>query len=159
VQGPTTSTFVTTVSADGKTLTSVINNNGDVGHPSFFLQNYSFLTTPLLPTGNVSYDYTIELLSATGTVTEFDDFGRSSASFGSGTILSGQVAVNYAGGYFGYFGINIQDGQGTAHAVVTLTNLSAPAVVPEPQSAALVALALGGLVASRRRTARAASRA
>ena len=144
------SSFSTSVSADGLVLTSLIDNNGDLTHPSFFLQNYSFLTIPLLPTGPISYDYAIELFSATGDVTMFDDFGNS-ASYASGTTVSGTYSTNYSGGYFGYFGVNIDDSLGTASAIVTLTNLSAPAPVPEPGTIALTALGLAALATIRRR--------
>ena len=146
----TSSTFSTSVSADGLVLTSMISNNGDSGHPSFFLQNYSFLTVPLLPTGLISYDYAIELFSATGFVEMFDDFGNNS-SYASGTIVRGTYSTNYTGGYFGYFGININDFAGTASAIVTLTNLSAP--VSAPGTIALAALGLAALVTTRRRQA------
>lgn len=128
-------------------LTSLIANNGDLDHPSFWLQNYSFLTIPLLPTGPISYDYAIELFSATGDVTMFDDFGNS-ASYASGTTVSGTYSTNYSGGYFG---VNIDDFSGTASAIVTLTNLSAPAPVPEPGTIALTALGLAALATIRRR--------
>ena len=146
----TISTFSTSVSANGLVLTSLIANNGDLDHPSFWLQNYSFLTIPLLPTGPISYDYAIELFSATGVVTMFDDFGHS-ASYTSGTTVSGIYSTNYSGGYFGYFGVNIDDFSGTASAIVTLTNLSAPAPVPEPGTIALTALGLAALATIRRR--------
>ncbi len=126
----------------------MIANNRDTGHPSFFLQNYSFLTVPLLPTGPISYDYAIELLSPTGFVDMFDDFGNSS-SYASGTIVSGTYSTNYSGGYFGYFGVNIDDFSGTASAIVRLTNLSAP--VSAPGTIALAALGLAALATTRRR--------
>ena len=141
----TISTFSTSVSANGLVLTSMIANNGDTGHPSFFLQNYSFLTVPLLPTGPISYDYAIELLSPTGFVDMFDDFGNSS-SYASGTTVSGTYSTNYSGGYFG---VNIDDFSGTASAIVTLTNLSAP--VSAPGTIALAALGLAALATTRRR--------
>ena len=144
----TISSFSTSVSANGLVLTSLIGNNGDSGHPSFFLQNYSFLTIPLLPTGPISYNYAIALFSATGVVNMFDDFGNSS-SYASGTTVSGTYSANYSGGYFGYFGVNINDGSGTASAVVTLTNLSAP--VSTPGTIALAALGLAALATTRRR--------
>ena len=144
----TVSSFSTSVSANGLVLTSLIANNGDTGHPSFFLQNYSYLTTALLPTGPISYDYAIELFSTTGSVDMFDDFGNNS-SYASGTTVSGTYSANYSGGYFGYFGVNINDGFGTASAVVTLTNLSAP--VSTPGTIALAALGLAALATTRRR--------
>ena len=144
----TISTFSTSVSANGLVLTSMIANNGDTGHPSFFLQNYSFLTVALLPTGPISYDYAIELLSATGFVDMFDDFGHSS-SYASGTTVSGTYSANYSGGYFGYFGVNINDSSGTASAIVRLTNLSAS--VSAPGTIALAALGLAALATTRRR--------
>lgn len=146
----TISTFSTSVSADGLVLTSLIANNGDLGHPSFFLQNYSFLTIPLLPTGPISYHYAIELFSAGGFVTMFDDFGNSS-SYASGTTVSGTYSANYSGGYFGYFGVNIDDLSGTASAIVTLTNLSAPVPVSAPGTITLAALGLAALATIRRR--------
>lgn len=147
--GGSPSTFTTSVSADGTVLTAHIANNGDWSHPSFFLQNYSFLTTPLLRSGQVRYDYEIELFSPTGSVMEFDDFGRGAAWHASGTKLTGTVDFMFNGGYFSYFGINIADFDGTASAVVTLTNFSAP--LPEPESLALTAVALAGLALARRR--------
>ena len=146
VQG-TTSTFSTSVSGDGLTLSSLIANNGDSSHPSFFLQNYSFLTTPLLPTGPVSYSYAIEVFSATGFVDLFDDFGHNN-TYASGTIISGSVSDNYTGGYFAYFGVNINDSANSASAIVRLTDLSAP--VSAPGTIALAALALAALAVTRR---------
>ena len=146
----TISSFSTSVSANGLVLTSLIANNGDLDHPSFWLQNYSFLTIPLLPTGPISYDYAIELFSATGDITMFDDFGNS-ASYASGTTVSGTYSANYSGGYFGYFGININDSLGAASATVRLTNLSAPAPVSAPGTIALAALGLAALATTRRR--------
>ncbi len=156
----TISTFSTSVSADGLVLSSLIANNGDLGHPSFFLQNYSYVTVPLLPTGLISYDYAITLFSARGFVTMFDDFGNSS-SYASGTTVSGTYSANYSGGYFGYFGVNIDDFSGTlspfasfsgtASAIVTLTNLSAPVPVSAPGTITLAALGLAALATIRGR--------
>lgn len=148
VQAPTTSTFTTSVSGDGLTLTALIANNGDMVHPSFFLQNYSYQTVPLLPTGPVSYRYEIQVFSDTGSVEMFDDFGNS-GTYASGEIINGSVSINYTGGYFSYFGVNIDDLEGTASAIVTLTNLLAP--VPEPGTIVLAALGIATLVVARRR--------
>ena len=127
------STFTTTVSPDGLTLTSHLDNNGDIAGPSFFLQNYA----NILPHGPFSYDYSIVFHSPTGFGYEYDDFGRS-APVSNGDIISGSVAGLYDGisfgGYFGYFGVNVDDGNGTASATVTLTNFSGPGEVPEPIS-------------------------
>ena len=148
VQG-TMSTFSTSVSADGLTLTSLIAKNG-APTTSFWLENYSFLTTPLLPTGPVSYLYAIQVFSTTtsGLVDMFDDFGNS-GTYASGTIISGSRSINYTGGYFGYFGVNINDSANNASATVTLTNLSAP--VSAPGTIALAALGIATLVVTRRR--------
>ena len=148
VQAPTTSTFTTSVSGDGLTLTALIANNGDMVHPSFFLQNYSYQTVPLLPTGPVSYHYQIEVRSTTGFVDLYDDFGTS-GNYGSGDVIIGNFSINYTRGYFSYFGVNIDDGFGTASAIVTLTNLLAP--VPEPGTIVLAALGIATLVVARRR--------
>ena len=80
----------------------------------------------------------------------FDDFGHS-ASYASGTTVSGTYSTNYSGGYFGYFGVNINDSASTASAVVTLTNLSAPAPVSAPGTITLAALGLAALATIRRR--------
>lgn len=147
------SSFSSSVSANGLVLRSLIDNNGDLVHPSFFLQNCSFLTVSLLSTGPISYDYAIELLSTTGFVTMFDDFGHRSRC-ASGTTVSGTYSANYSGGYFGYFGylgVNIDDSLGTALAIVTLTNLSAPAPVCAPGTITLAALGLAALATTRRR--------
>ena len=150
-------TFTVSVSADHSTLTAFIENPANLNFGSFFLQNYGYTQTPpiLLPTGTVSYDYQIQYFSALGNVATFDDFGNN-AVVASGSSLSGWSSINYAGGYFGYFGVNIQgfDGNGNpgvASATVTLSNFSAPAAVPEPASIALVALGLAAVAAARRR--------
>ena len=147
-------TFTTGVNSAGDTLTSDIANAGDVGHASFFLQNYGYAQTPaiLLPQGNVSYDFTITLFSPTGFVQEFDDFGNGSSSYSSGDVISGSVNFNYAGGYFGYFGVNIDDGRGTASATVVLTQFAGPSAIPEPASLLLLATAGAGILVARRRS-------
>lgn len=130
----TISTFDILISPDKQTLTAWISNNGDTNHPSFWIQNYS----GLLPRGIFSYDYSITLISATNSVTEFDDFGRSASTYADGTVLTGQRSgfnpdptLPYP--YFGFFGINIDDGQGTAKATVVLTNFNfTPEAVPGP---------------------------
>ena len=151
-------TFTVSVSADHLTLTAFIENPASLNFGSFFLQNYGYTQTPpiLLPTGTVSYDYQIQYSSSLGFVDTFDDFGNNT-SVASGSSLSGSSSINYAGGYFGYFGVNIRgnDGLGTegvASATVTLSNFSAPAAVPEPASITLFALGLAALAAARRRS-------
>lgn len=143
-------TFTTVISPDGSTVTSILNNQGDITHPSFFLQNY----TGNLPVGAFSYDYAIALSSPTGFIAEFDDFGHDSL-YESGTVLTGHVSGNYPqfapSPYFGYFGINISDGQGTASATVTLTNFTGPSSVPEPATLTLITLGLAGMVSGKRR--------
>lgn len=147
-------TFTTGVNPAGNTLTSDIANAGDLGHASFFLQNYGYAKTPaiLLPQGNISYDFAITLFSSTGFVQEFDDFGHGSSSYSSGHVISGSVNLNYAGGYFGYFGVNIDDGQGTASAKVVLTQFAGPGAIPEPASLLLLATAGAGILVARRRS-------
>ena len=151
-------TFTVSVSADHLTLTAFIENPANLDFGSFFLQNYGYSQGPpiLLPTGPVSYDYTIQYSSSLGFVSTFDDFGNNTFVV-SGSSLAGSSSVNYAGGYFGYFGVNIRgdDGNGThgvASATVTLSNFSAPAAVPEPASIALFALGLATVAAARRRS-------
>ncbi len=151
-------TFTVSVSADHSTLTAFIENPANLNFGSFFLQNYGYTQTPpiLLPTGMVSYDYQINYFSALGLVSTFDDFGNNTTVV-SGSSLSGSSSINYAGGYFGYFGINIRGfdvngNPGVASATVTLSNFSAPAAVPEPTPIALVALGLAALAAARRRS-------
>lgn len=156
-------TFTVSVSADKSTLTAFIENPASLNFGSFFLQNYGYLQAPplLLPTGAVSYDYRIQYSSALGFVSTFDDFGNNTL-VASGSSLSGSSSVNYLGGYFGYFGVNIKgdDGNGNlglASATVTLSNFAAPAAVPEPASTALFALGLAALAAARRRSRRVAA--
>jgi len=151
-------TFNVSVSVDGTTLTANIENPLTLNFGSFFLQNYGYLQALpiLLPTGTVSYDYNIQYFSALGFVATFDDFGNNT-SVSSGGSLSGSTSVNYAGGYFGYFGVNIIgfDGIGNfgvASATVTLSNFSAPSAVPEPAPITLVALSLAAMAVSRRRS-------
>lgn len=129
------STFTLSVSPDKQTLTALLANNGDTSHPSFFLDNYS----GLLPRGSFSYDYSITLSTpTTNGVTEFDDFGRSPGVYADGTVLTGQRSAfnpdpTLPYPYFGFFGINIEDGQGTASARVVLTNFNfTPEPVPGP---------------------------
>jgi len=145
------STFVTTISPDGLTVTSELNNNGDTSHPSFFLQNYS----GLLPSGPFSYDYAITLFSPTGFVTEFDDFGHGSFTYASGTVISGHRSGNhpelFPSPYFGYFGVNIDDGAGSASATVELRNFSGP--IPEPATLPLLAAGVLAFSCQRRRVA------
>ena len=154
-------TFTVSVSADHSILTAFIENPVNLNFGSFFLQNYGYTQTPpiLLPTGTVSYDYKIQYFSSLGFVSTFDDFSNNtlanSTRVASGNSLSGSTLVNYAGNYFGYFGVNIRgdDGfgnPGVASATVTLSNFSAPAAVPEPASIALVALGLAAVAAARR---------
>ena len=151
-------TFTVSVSADHLTLTAFIENPANLDFGSFFLQNYGYSQGPpiLLPTGPVSYDHTIQYSSSLGFVSTFDDFGNNTFVV-SGSSLAGSSSVNYAGGYFGYFGVNIRgdDGNGThgvASATVTLSNFTAPAAVPEPASIALFALGLATVAAARRRS-------
>jgi hypothetical protein len=129
------STFTVSVSPDKQTLTAWLANNGDTNHPSFFLENYS----GLLPRGTFTYDYSITLSTpTTNSVTEFDDFGRSASGYADGTVLTGQHSglnpdptLPYP--FFQFFGINIDDGEGTASAKVVLTNFNfTPATVPGP---------------------------
>ncbi len=71
-------------------------------------------------------------------MTEFDDFGRSASGYADGTVLTGQRSglnpdptLPYP--FFEFFGINIDDGEGTASAKVVLTNFNfTPATVPGP---------------------------
>jgi hypothetical protein len=149
------SPFTTSVSGNGLVLTSDIATGGDPLHASFFLQNYNFtnLALPQLPHAIVSYDYSIALSSPTGSVYEFDDFGDS-ADYTSGSTITGHQTLDYFpgganwyGGFFEYFGVNIDDGAGTASAVITLTNFSA--TVSEPASVWLLAIALLGLASLR----------
>ncbi len=140
------STFTVSISLDNQTLTALLTNNGDTNHPSFFLQNYS----GLLPAGSFSYDYSIRLNSPTGFINQFDDFGNFSANYIDGTILSGtrsglnpEPSLPYP--FFGYFGINIDDGAGSAEATVVLTNFQFTPVpsVPGPFPIFGVSVAIG----------------
>jgi hypothetical protein len=123
-----------------------------MGHSSFFLQHY----IGFLPAGPFSYDYSITFHSSTGFVSEFDDFGNSGL-FADGAAINGHKSGNYPeffpSPFFEYFGINIDDGNGTAQATVILSNFSGPGSIPEPASLLLFATGLLGLICKRRQSA------
>ena len=48
------------IAADGSRVTAALANNNDFSHPSFFLQNYSFVVREELPRGVVSFDISVE---------------------------------------------------------------------------------------------------
>ena len=134
------------IAADGSRVTAALANNNDSSHPSFFLQNCSFVVREKLPRGVVSFDISVENTGSTS----LNFFGDNLPTLvlAVGQSFSQNQSFHYTGGYFGYFGININDGNGTAKVLVTLSNLVAP--VPAPAAMALFGLGALGLAALRR---------
>lgn len=137
-------TLTASLSADYSTLTL------DFFNPQGGFSLFSDFSNPsILPTGIVSYDWSVDFLQSgtwlmeTGVVTTFpggDQFGYVPAGTYSGT-----ATLNYTSGNYFSFG-NIGFGPDAQEAVLTLTNFEFIAPAPEPGTALIFGsglLALG----------------
>lgn len=139
-------TVTGTLSADGSTLTlDFINPSGGFS----LFSNYS--DPSILPSGTVSYNWSVDFLQSASWLMETDVFttfpeGDQFGFLNAGTY-SGTASLNYTTGNYFSFG-NIGFGDGNAHeAILTLTNFQYTGdatIAPEPGTALILG---GGLLA------------
>ena len=135
------------VSSDHSTLT--IDFTNPAGGFSLFT---NYIDETQLPTGTVSYDWSVDFMQSgtwlleTGVNTTLpagDSFGSLSAG-----VYTGTASLNYTSGNYFSFG-NIGFGSGAEQAILTLTNFQytgAAFVAPEPATAITFAVGLVGFL-------------
>jgi hypothetical protein len=145
------------LSPDASTLTIDFNNPDGVAPTSIFGENYS----GDLPTGTVSYDWSITFNQSADWLFETDVYtdlpGNDAAAFFAAGTHSGTATLDYtAGNYFSFGNVQFASGDAlSAQAVLTNFAYAGATSVPEPNgTAVLFGGALLGLTAMRRKRVR-----